>query len=611
MALADETVLTEGISQQTEVSAVETAETAKEKPVSKAFFHIFEGIASAGELFFEALMKIVYTLAGLGKRVGAAVSRGWKYVSKRLVRFFDKAARVVIMPIYRYGKAFKMGGTEISKAKDEKGFIGGAAASARVAKRVVFGKRGIAVTVVNWALPIISCIFLFNVISFANSQTYALKLTVNGDFIGYISDETVFTSAEKMVQKRINYTGSNTDVITFEPSYEVDVIGYGKTLNNYQVTDKILGLLYDDIREGYGLYIGDVYFGTLESHNTVDIALDSLLDKFRTDNPKESVAFEKEISFIPGKYMKDSFVDESDTINLLTSNKQVASYYTVQEGDSAALICDKVDMTMSELAQLNPGFSADYAVYGGQQIKITQDEPFLNIVITREEHYDDVLPFSTQYNEDASIYEGYQLNRVTGKNGSVAVVANVSYINGVEVNRQILSRVVTKEPVTQIVSVGIKPLDSGAGAAVTVEEGKFRWPVGGVDGGSISEYPWFHGGYYNHQGLDIAAPYGTPIYAGLSGTVTTVKYSNYGYGNHVVIHHDNGMDVTYGHMSTISSTMYVGKRVTMGECIGYVGSTGQSTGNHLHFEVRLNGKVLDPLLYLPEHKKQATAYYVP
>ena len=565
---------------------------------------LFGAIASVGELFFDALMKIVHMFIGAGKYIGAAAARGWQKLKKLLLNVFDKAAGAAIMPFIRYAKAFKMGGAEISKAADEKGFAGGAAASIRVAGRVIFGKRGLAVTLVNWCLPIVSCIFLFNIISFANSQTYALKLTVNGDFIGYISDETVFTSAEKMVQKRINYTGSNTDVITFEPIYEVDIIGYGKTLNTYQVTDKILGLLYDDISEGYGLYIGDAYFGTLDGHDSVDAMLESLLDNYRTDDhPDESVSFEKDISFIKGKYMKDSFVDERDIINLLSSYRKVASYYTVQNGDSAALICDKVDMTFEELAMLNPGFNSSTPVHGGDRIKITQDEPFLNIVITRKEYYNEPIQYDTIYNDDSTIYERDSLVMRNGANGERAVTANVSYINDVEVNRQVLTRTVTKEPVTRIVAVGTKPRSDTAGPPTVIEEGKFVWPVGTADGGAISEMPYGHGGYYGHKGVDIAAPAGTPIVAGAAGTITHVGWY-YGYGNLVKIQHDNGLETYYGHCIGFSSTIYVGKRVTANECIAYVGSTGESTGNHLHFEVRRNNIALYPLDYLPEHKFQ-------
>ena len=97
-----------------------------------------------------------------------------------------------------------------------------------------------------------------------------------------------------------------------------------------------------------------------------------------------------------------------------------------------------------------------------------------------------------------------------------------------------------------------------------------------------------------HSGVDIAASYGTAIYAAASGTVTIAESST-GYGNYVTIYHNNGQTTLYGHMSSIA--VYAGQTVSQGDVIGYVGSTGYATGPHLHFEVRENGSCIDPLQY--------------
>ena len=98
-----------------------------------------------------------------------------------------------------------------------------------------------------------------------------------------------------------------------------------------------------------------------------------------------------------------------------------------------------------------------------------------------------------------------------------------------------------------------------------------------------------------HQGLDIASPYGTPIKAAADGKVTFTGVSG-GYGNLVIIEHGNGVKTYYGHCSSISA--YVGQQVKAGDIIAKVGSTGNSTGNHLHFEIRLNDKQVNPEGYI-------------
>lgn len=114
--------------------------------------------------------------------------------------------------------------------------------------------------------------------------------------------------------------------------------------------------------------------------------------------------------------------------------------------------------------------------------------------------------------------------------------------------------------------------------------GRFSWPTSGV---ITQYYSWYHGGD------DIAAPTGTGIYAADSGRVVTVLYDNHDYGYHVIIDHGNGYRTLYGHMSRIDVTE--GQNVSRGQMIGLMGSTGRSTGPHLHFEISQGGARVNPL----------------
>ena len=101
------------------------------------------------------------------------------------------------------------------------------------------------------------------------------------------------------------------------------------------------------------------------------------------------------------------------------------------------------------------------------------------------------------------------------------------------------------------------------------------------------------GEFKNHGGTDIGASYGTAIWAADSGTVVRSSDGwNGGWGNYVMINHGNGMQTLYAHMS--SRAVSVGQTVSRGQVIGYVGSTGMSTGAHLHFEMYVNGSKVDP-----------------
>jgi len=134
-----------------------------------------------------------------------------------------------------------------------------------------------------------------------------------------------------------------------------------------------------------------------------------------------------------------------------------------------------------------------------------------------------------------------------------------------------------------------------AGIAGGIESGgpgMFSWPVTGT---ITSPFGWrtnpFGGGPEFHQGLDIAAPTGTTVMAAAAGTVIMAQWYG-GYGNYILIDHGGGYSTGYGHLSAIYVS--TGQSVARGQAIGAVGSTGQSTGPHLHFEVRIAGKPVDP-----------------
>ena len=97
-----------------------------------------------------------------------------------------------------------------------------------------------------------------------------------------------------------------------------------------------------------------------------------------------------------------------------------------------------------------------------------------------------------------------------------------------------------------------------------------------------------------HKGVDFAAPRGTPVYAAGNGTIRQIGW-NGGYGNYIRIRHNNEYDTAYGHLNRFARNMKRGRRVKQGQVIAYVGSTGRSTGPHLHFEILKNGAQMNPV----------------
>ena len=143
----------------------------------------------------------------------------------------------------------------------------------------------------------------------------------------------------------------------------------------------------------------------------------------------------------------------------------------------------------------------------------------------------------------------------------------------------------------------IAELERQEAANSIVSTGTYIWPLPGYSPGSA--YGWrihpIWGDRRFHAGEDIGAPMGTPILAADSGLVTVIPDNGNGYGNYIMINHGGGRVTLYAHMSGFAVSN--GATVTQGQTIGYVGSTGNSTGPHLHFEVRVNGATTDPKGY--------------
>ncbi len=177
---------------------------------------------------------------------------------------------------------------------------------------------------------------------------------------------------------------------------------------------------------------------------------------------------------------------------------------------------------------------------------------------------------------------------IQGTEGVASVQAEITYVNGYEMERNILSSTTLSEPTTTTMAVGTMP------RPLTASNGYYTWPVSGT----ITSYfgsRYIFGSYSYHSGIDIACSYGTSIKAADGGTVTFAGYQG-SYGYLVIITHDNGNQTYYAHNSSL--LVSAGDKVYQGQVIAKAGSTGRSTGNHCHFEIRVNGTAVNPLSYL-------------
>lgn len=194
-------------------------------------------------------------------------------------------------------------------------------------------------------------------------------------------------------------------------------------------------------------------------------------------------------------------------------------------------------------------------------------------------------PYHVKYVNDASLAKGSEKVVAKGKMGTKKETVRQTYINGQQTAADVLSSVTLAKPVDEIVERGTNP---------GIEDGDWIWPT---DIHTItSPFGWRFGGAEFHPGMDIGVPTGTPIHATNNGTVISAGWNSGGYGNWVEIDNGNGITTVFGHMSHVE--VHSGELVSKGQLIGESGSTGDATGPHLHYEVRLNGTPVQPMNYV-------------
>lgn len=207
-----------------------------------------------------------------------------------------------------------------------------------------------------------------------------------------------------------------------------------------------------------------------------------------------------------------------------------------------------------------------------------------------EETVKEVIPFETVYKDSDEVAKGESVVKTEGADGLKVTKSRVMYIDGEEISREILSEKETA-PVNKVVLNGTKKIVNLSASQIEAVGG-VAFPLGDASCYVSSEFGYRSFDSSFHNGTDYAANFGTPVYSAMDGTVTFAGWDDTGYGNYVVIEHANGYVTGYAHLAEIAVSK--GDVVEAGQCVGAVGSTGYSTGNHLHFSIRVNGEFTNP-----------------
>lgn len=299
----------------------------------------------------------------------------------------------------------------------------------------------------------------------------------------------------------------------------------------------------------------------------------------KTPDEIQSIGFAQNVSVNAVYADKVEVSTVQEAYDTITKVNDTNVYYIAKEGDTLESIAKDNNITVEDLLKLNTKLKEDSVIVPGDELVITVPESDITVVTTKQLSYEEDYNAEPEYLDDNNNYRGTNYILDEGTTGHHSVVATVTYENGKEVARQITSENITVESKPAKIAVGtltpptyIKPVSGG-----TFSSGYgSRWGT-------------------THYGVDWSCNQGTLVKASRDGVVTRAGwYSAYGYC--VDIQHEDGSMTRYGHNSKVTVT--VGQQVKQGEEIALSGNTGDSTGPHVHFEIWIDGRRVNPLDYV-------------
>lgn len=349
-----------------------------------------------------------------------------------------------------------------------------------------------------------------------------------------------------------------------------------------------------------------------EAVSVEKLEVDKIIENKSPDAKGQKIEREiKNLDFQENVTIRNVYVDKNDILtadeaeNVLLGNTQETLEYELQEGDNIWDLAMKYGTTMEHILEINPQIEDETKMQIGEVIKLEVPDPILSITTVTETTYKELIPAKIQYVEFSDLYKDETKVYREGNDGMKEVTVDVTKVNGKEVSRKMVSEKVLKEAKIKVIAYGTKEkpkvtqstssggASSGGASASVSSSARFMHPLNGR--GTISSTYGSRWGTF-HYGLDFAAPAGTPIYASAGGKVIYSGYNNGGYGKLIIIDHGNGYQTYYAHCSSLY--VNVGESVSQGQNIAGVGTTGNSTGNHLHFEVRVGGTPVNPYGYV-------------
>lgn len=334
----------------------------------------------------------------------------------------------------------------------------------------------------------------------------------------------------------------------------------------------------------------------LRSKKEAEDVLEELKNIYKSDDENTEIIdiyFEEKVELEKNYKSIVSFNEVKSTeeaLKYIIKGTDEEKKHKIQKGENFWVLAEKYKISVSNLTKANPDVVPE-RLQIGQEISLIVPEPLINVCTVENVVYDEKIQYEVEYEETGSLYKDEFSVKSRGVYGKKQVNAELVKRDGKELGKVILNEKIVSNPVTKVVYKGTKPLPPKKGT------GYFSKPLnrGTITSGYGQRYHPVYRIYRKHTGVDIGANYGSKVLASDGGRVIYAGWKT-GYGKCVIIDHGANLTSLYAHMSSINVSK--GEDVYKGKTVGKVGSTGTSTGNHLHFEIRKNGNDVNPNNYI-------------
>lgn len=337
----------------------------------------------------------------------------------------------------------------------------------------------------------------------------------------------------------------------------------------------------------YELKVNGQKIGILNSKKEAENVVEKVKEHFTQDYDKESlleITTVEDIEIEQVKAKNSEIQKEEPLVNYIIKGTKEEKTYIVEKGDTYWTIAEYFNMTLDDLITANPTSDPE-RIQIGDELNLVVPKPFVNVQVKRKLIQEEKVAYETEYAYVSYMYNDEEVVSKAGQYGLSEIESIVTEQNGIQISKEVISEKVITPPVTKLVTTGTQdpPPKQGTGFFINPLPGSMI----------SSRYGARSGGF--HRGQDMAKAHGSSIKAADGGTVTFAGWSG-SYGYMVDIDHGGGFTTRYAHCSDIYVS--AGEKIYQGKSIAAVGSTGVSSGPHLHFEVRKYGSLVNPAAYI-------------